>query len=107
MSFHPCVILDFRPRNGARRDPANRLALEILSEAGRLVDLASDDIQAGLCNAEEGRRTSGLGGVANGRTLSVTIRASLELMNLSPDPANQPLREAMEEWLYQRGNGNG
>ncbi len=107
MSFHPCVILDFRPRDQAPRQEANSLAVEILKEAQRLIDVASDDIQAGLCNAEAGRRTEGLGGVADGRTLSVTVRASLELMNIRPDPADQPLREAMEEWLHQRGNRNG
>lgn len=107
MSFHPCIILDFRPRKEPPRQAADRLTLEILREAQRLVDVASDDIQAGLCNAEAGRPTTGLGGVADGRTMSVTVRATLELMNVRPDPADRPLREAMEEWLYQRGNRNG
>lgn len=109
MSFNPCVILDFRPRprDGSSKRPQNRFALEVLKEAERLVDIASDSVQAGICNASAGIATARLGAVSDGCALSATVRASLELMNLRANPSDQPLRAAMEEWLYQRGNGNG
>lgn len=108
MTFKPSVIinLDFYRANRPAR-PANVFALEALQEAERLVDMASDDVQAGICNAAAGVATERLGGVGDGRTLSITVRAALELMNLRQHSTDQPLRAAMEEWLYQRGNGNG
>ncbi len=108
MTFKPSVIinLDFYRTNRPAR-PANGFALEVLHEAERLVDMASDDVQAGICNAAAGIATDRLGGVADGRTLSITVRAALELMNLRQHPADATLRAAIEEWLYQRGNGNG
>lgn len=108
MSFKPSVIinLDFYRANRPTRS-RNAFALEVLHEAERLVDLASDDVQAGICNAAAGITTDRLGGVADGRTLSVTVRAALELMNLRHHPTDAPLRAAIEEWLFQRGNGNG
>lgn len=105
MTFKPSLIINldaYRPNR-----PANRFALQVLAEAERLVDLASDDVQAGICNAGAGVATERLGGVSDGRTLSFTIRAALELMNLRQHPADAPLRAAIEEWLHQRGNGNG
>jgi hypothetical protein len=106
MSFKPSVIinLDFYRANRPVR-PANSFALEVLHEAERLVDIASDAVQAGICNASAGIATNRLGAVADGHGLSATVRASLELMNLSPQPADQPLRAAMEEWLSQKGMG--
>lgn len=108
MTFKPSLIINldaYRPSRPAR--PANRFALEVLHEAERLVDLASDDVQAGICNAGAGIATDRLGGLSDGRTLSMTVRAALELMNLRQHPADAPLRAAIEEWLHQRGNGNG
>jgi hypothetical protein len=108
MTFKPSVIINldaYRPKPAER--PANRFAVEVLQEARRLVDLASQDIEAGICNAAAGTATDRLGGVADGRALSVAIRTALELMNLRQHPADTPLRAAIEEWLYQRGNGNG
>lgn len=108
MTFKPSVIINlaaYRPSHAVR--PANGFALEVLHEVERLVDLASDDVQAGICNAAAGIASERLGGVADGRTLSVTVRAALELMNLRHHLTDAPLRAAIEEWLFQRGNGNG
>ncbi len=108
MTFKPSVIINlaaYRPNRPAR--PANRFALQVLHEAERLVDMASDDVQAGICNASAGIATDRLGGLSDGRTLSIAVRAALELMNLRQHPADHALRAAIEEWLHQRGNGNG
>jgi hypothetical protein len=108
MTFKPSVIINlaaYRPSRPER--PANRFALQVLHEAERLVDMASDDVQAGICNASAGIATDRLGGLSDGRTLSIAVRAALELMNLRHCPADAPLRAAIEEWLHERGNGNG
>jgi hypothetical protein len=108
MTFKPSLIINldaYRPSRPAR--PGNRFALEVMHEAERLVDLASDDVQAGICNAASGIVTDRLGGLSDGRTLSMTVRAALELMNLRQHAEDAPLRAAIEEWLHQRGNGNG
>lgn len=105
MTFKPSLIINLDAYRLNR--PENRFALQVLAEAERLVDLASDDVQAGICNAGAGVTTERLGGVSDGRTLSFTVRAALELMNLRQHPADVPLRAAIEEWMHQRGNGNG
>lgn len=108
MSFKPSVIINLAAYRPSRPEhPANRFALQVLHEAERLVDLASDDVQAAICNASAGIATDRLGGLSDGRTLSIAVRAALELMNLRQHPADAPLRTAIEDWLHQRGNGNG
>jgi hypothetical protein len=107
MSFRPAVIINlaaYRPKPAARRQP-DFTTLETLQEAERLTDLVNDDVQAGICNAVSGARK--LGGLADGRTLSFTVRLCLALMRLRNHPADLTLRAAIEEWLYQKGNGNG
>lgn len=131
MSFKPCVILSFpRERSMQGDSPSERVRGALRSEAGeslrqrehkqpqpdfatlgtlqeaeRLTDLVSDDVQGGICNAVAGARK--LGGLADGRTLTFAVRLCLALMQLRTHPADLTLRLALEEWLYQKGNGNG
>lgn len=105
MSFRPSVIINldaYRGKPAAPRQP-DFATLGTLQEAERLTDLVSDDVQAGICNAVAGARK--LGGLADGRTLSFSVRLCLALMQLRTHPADLTLRLAMEEWLYQKGNG--
>lgn len=95
----------YRPRRPEPKREPDGAALQALAEAERLNDLVTDDIQAGICNASEGARR--LGGLADGRTLSFAVRLCLSLMHLRHHPADFQLRLALEEWLYQKGNGNG
>ncbi|THV13755.1 hypothetical protein [Rhizobium rhizophilum] len=107
MNFRPSVIVNldaYRPKPVGQPQPHFE-TLEALQEAERLVGLASDDIQGGICNAVSGARK--LGGLTDGRTLSFAVRLCLKLMHLRTHPADCTLRLALEEWLYQRGNGNG
>jgi hypothetical protein len=107
MNFRPAVIINldaYRPKPAAQRKP-DFTTLETLQEAERLTDLVSDDVQGGICNAVAGARK--LGGLADGRTLTFAVRLCLALMQLRTHPADLSLRLALEEWLYQKGNGNG
>jgi hypothetical protein len=105
-------ILPFRPRQPNVHRLPNRQALAILTEAERLVDLVSKDIQAGICNAGEGIATARLGALADGHTLTKAVMLTHELMALRQQagearPADAALQNAIAEWLWQRGNGNG
>lgn len=123
---HLCEIITLRPRSApasaatnhpdreratapARPGPAsaervntyNLSAIMQLGTAQGLVDAASDDIAAGLVNAEAGTRTEALGGPVNGRTISFCLRAALALIHLRNTPADHPLRAAIEAWLRE------
>lgn len=121
--FNPCVVIDFplHKRLDASRLPTiqrpgenpkpNLEAEAILAEAERLTDHISDCVQAGICNAGAGRATDRLGVIVDGATLARAAMLSLELVKLRTlaslaTPADAALTRALEEWLYQRGNGN-
>ncbi|PYB71298.1 hypothetical protein [Rhizobium wuzhouense] len=111
MSFNPCVVIDLRSRRKAAPRAPNKEAGAILTEAERLVDTVSDEIQAGLCNAGAGTATPRLGSIAEGSTLARAVMLCLELLKLrclacGTRPADAAFKRAIEEWLYQRGNGN-
>ena len=71
----------------------------------KLVDAISDDVQAALCNAAEGRATAGLGGVVNGRSLTWSVQLCLNLIDLRKDPADEALKQSLTQWLHG-GQGN-
>lgn len=111
--FNPCVVIDLKAHAAQRANPrpTNCAALEILTEAQRLNDLITDAVEAGLCNAGEGRATARLGSIVDGHTLAFAAMLTLELVKLrqmatDPRPADIALQGALAEWLYQRGNGN-
>lgn len=111
MSFKPCVVLAFRPRNAAanaaqQRQP-NFEALRHLGNAEDLIAAISADIEAGTANAAAGTSTLGLGGLSKGRTLGWSVRLALELAALTNDPRDRQLAAQLQDWLDQKGATNG
>lgn len=108
---HLCQILDFRPRNAAppaehQRRP-NLEALKHLGNAEDLIAAISGDIEAGTENAAAGTSTFGLGGLSKGRTLSWSVRLTLELAALTNDPRDRQLAAMLQQWLDEKGATDG
>lgn len=112
MSTHAPItaeVIPFPSRAAPRlvATPANRLAMQQIDNAQNLARAIVDDLEVSRHVAGEGREMSACGGTRTGRTLSWLCHLGFRLVALRNNPADQPLADAMREWLTRNGADHG